>query len=145
MNLPWTYEIKAEPEGGWFIKVKELDGCMSQGVTLIHAYSMIRDAMIGWLESELEANAYVPEPDEDALYHVPWLPTGYFSSRTRKGTKKGHLVTAYDSVSEQSFVTIMYLDEIGLWWHDGKVKRNWISVVAFAPLPKPFSLPGGET
>ncbi len=60
MGLPYTRELIPEPEGGWFIRVKELPGCMSQGDTVEEAIEMISDAMEAWLSSELRAGAKIP-------------------------------------------------------------------------------------
>ena len=36
LSLPYTIELKHDAEDGWFVRVKELPGCMSQGLSLIH-------------------------------------------------------------------------------------------------------------
>ncbi len=54
MNLPYTIELTPEPEGGWFVCVRELPGCMSTGDTPEEAMEMIREAMRLWLEVSLE-------------------------------------------------------------------------------------------
>lgn len=67
LKLPYTIELKPEPAGGWFVAVKELPGCMSQGDTPAEAIAMIQDAMRGWLAVALEDGETIPEPwaDED--------------------------------------------------------------------------------
>jgi antitoxin HicB len=55
MNLPYTIELQHDPEEGWFVKVRELRGCMSQGDTPEEALAMIQEAMELWLEVALEA------------------------------------------------------------------------------------------
>jgi len=62
LKLPYTRELVPEPEGGWFIRIKELPGCMSQGDTQIEALSMIEDAMAGWISAELSAGKSIPIP-----------------------------------------------------------------------------------
>ena len=37
-------------DGGWFVRVKELPGCMSEADTLDEALANIREAMQLWLE-----------------------------------------------------------------------------------------------
>ena len=54
LGLPYTIELVPEPEGGWFVSVRELPGCMSQGDTPDEALEMIRDAMRAWIEVALE-------------------------------------------------------------------------------------------
>ncbi len=62
MNLPYRIELQRDPEGGWFVQVKELPGCMSQGETPEEAIAMIQDAMRGWIEVSLEDGDPIPEP-----------------------------------------------------------------------------------
>jgi antitoxin HicB len=68
MSLPYTREIVREPDGKWFVQIKELPGCVSQGDTLEEALRMIEDAMRGWLEVELEDGASIPEPRDEEEY-----------------------------------------------------------------------------
>ncbi len=68
LKLPYTIEFTPDSEQGWFVRIKELRGCMSQGETLQEAYEMIQDAMRGWLEIALEDNISIPEPVPDEAY-----------------------------------------------------------------------------
>lgn len=63
MKLPYTIEYTPEPEGGWFVRIKELPGCMSQGDTRAEAKRMIMDAMRVWLEVSLEDGDDIQEPE----------------------------------------------------------------------------------
>ena len=65
LGLPYTRELIPEPEGGWFVRIKELPGCMSQGDTPEEAMDMIEDAMTGWLETALAHGQAIPEPRHD--------------------------------------------------------------------------------
>jgi len=47
MKLPYTRELIPEGEGGWFVRIKDLLNCMSQGHTQAVAMRMIDDAMRG--------------------------------------------------------------------------------------------------
>ena len=62
MNLPYTIELQRDPEEGWFVQVKELRGCMSQGETAEQAIAMIQEAMELWLEVALVDGLSIPEP-----------------------------------------------------------------------------------
>ena len=64
LDLPYTIELIPEPEGGWFVSIKELPGCMSEGDTPEEAIEMIQDAMRGWIEISLEDGDPIPEPRE---------------------------------------------------------------------------------
>jgi antitoxin HicB len=68
LNLPYTYEMILDPDHAWFIRVKELPGCMSQGDTPEEAIEMIRDAMRGWIGVALEDGIPVPEPRPEEDY-----------------------------------------------------------------------------
>ncbi len=68
LSLPYTRELIPEPEGGWFIKIKELPGCMSQGDTPEEALGMIEDAMRCWLQVSLDDGDPIPEPRPDEEY-----------------------------------------------------------------------------
>ncbi|MEW6504842.1 MAG: type II toxin-antitoxin system HicB family antitoxin [Chloroflexota bacterium] len=68
MNLPDTRELIPEPEGGWFVRIKELPGCMSQSETPEEAMQMIEDVMHGWLEVELKRGSPIPEPRPEEEY-----------------------------------------------------------------------------
>jgi antitoxin HicB len=61
-NLPYTIEITPDDEV-FFIKIKELPGCISQGDTIQEALDMIDDAMNCWLEAALEDVNTIPLPE----------------------------------------------------------------------------------
>ena len=62
LSLPYTIELIREPEGGWFVRVRELPGCMSAGDTPDEAIEMIQDAMRLWIQTALEDGDPIPEP-----------------------------------------------------------------------------------
>ncbi len=78
LSLPYTRELIPEDNGGWFVRIKELPNCMSQGETPEEAIRMIDDAMLGWLEVELKEGEPIPEPREDEDY------SGKFNTRVPK-------------------------------------------------------------
>jgi antitoxin HicB len=64
MSLPYTIEvIPDKEEGGWFIKVKELRGCMTQADRWEDVLPMIEEAKKLWLEVSLERGHSIPEPE----------------------------------------------------------------------------------
>lgn len=67
LGLPYTIELQHDEEG-WFARVKELPGCMSQGDTAEEAAAMIQDAMRSWLEVALEDGVPIPEPRPEEEY-----------------------------------------------------------------------------
>lgn len=62
MALPYTIEIVPD-ENGFFVRVRELEGCMSVGATKAEALEMIEDAMREWLHIAIEVNLDIPLPE----------------------------------------------------------------------------------
>lgn len=62
MNLPYTVELTPD-DGGFFVKVKELDGCMSVGATRVEALAMIDDALRAWLTVAIDDGLDIPLPE----------------------------------------------------------------------------------
>lgn len=62
-----SIQIKQD-EGGFFVSIPDLPGCMSQGETLEEAYAMIMDAKTAWIEAALKNDEQIPEPTEDKKY-----------------------------------------------------------------------------
>jgi antitoxin HicB len=62
MTLPYTTEIVPD-ENGFFIRVKEFEGCMSVGTTKVEALEMIEDAMREWLHVAIENGLEIPLPE----------------------------------------------------------------------------------
>ena len=65
MELPYNYIIQPiEDESGkyYYARVLELDGCQSDGDTFDEAYSNLREAMRGYLETKIENGIKIPIP-----------------------------------------------------------------------------------
>ena len=65
LNLPYNIIIKHISDGSgdyYFASVLEFEGCMSDGETPEEAYTNIRDAMAGWIETKLESGFIPPTP-----------------------------------------------------------------------------------
>lgn len=63
INLPYTIQTVKNNDGTYFISVKELAGCMSEGDSLEEAYKMIREAMAAWMEVALAEKRDIPLPE----------------------------------------------------------------------------------
>ncbi|MCA1598361.1 MAG: type II toxin-antitoxin system HicB family antitoxin [Chloroflexi bacterium] len=61
MALPYRIEL-VPGDGGWFVAIPDLPGCMSQGRTPDEALQMIREAQELWLEGALAKGVSIPEP-----------------------------------------------------------------------------------
>ncbi len=71
LKLPYTIEvIRDEWDGfaGYFARVVELPGCMTQGDTFEELGEMIEDAMRGWIETALADGQEIPEPRAEERY-----------------------------------------------------------------------------
>jgi antitoxin HicB len=64
MTLPYRIEL-APDEGGWFVSIPDLPGCLSQGFTPEEALEMIRDAQRLWIQVALEDGLVIPLPRDD--------------------------------------------------------------------------------
>ena len=64
MGLPYTIEVKHDPESewSWFARIAELPGCMTEAPTFEELGPMIEDAMRSWIEVGLEHGDPIPEP-----------------------------------------------------------------------------------
>lgn len=62
MSLPYTLILSDDGQGGWFIQVAEIKGCVSGGDTKEEALEMIEDAKYVWFEVALEHGDGIPEP-----------------------------------------------------------------------------------
>lgn len=108
LNLPYTRELIPEPEGGWFVRIKELPGCMSQGDTPEEAMAMIKDAMQGWLEVALEHGQTIPEPRMDEDY------SGKFVVRVPKSMHRKLVEQAdQDGVSLNQWIVAAIAESLG--------------------------------
>lgn len=62
LALPYTIELTPAPEGGWFIEISVLRGCMTVGDTREEALAMLDEAKTLWLETALAHGIPIPEP-----------------------------------------------------------------------------------
>ena len=68
LALPYTIEVIHDPSGeaaGWFARVVELPGCMTQADHGDELAEMVQDAMCAWLGTALAAGIPVPEARRD--------------------------------------------------------------------------------
>lgn len=108
LDLPYTIELRNTPGEGWFVRVKELPGCMSQGETAEEALAMIQDAMRGWLEVALEHGDPIPEPRPEEEY------SGKFVVRVPRSLHR-ELVAAADleGVSLNQYINTVLAQAVG--------------------------------
>lgn len=110
MALPYTIELVKDPdEPDWFVRVKELSGCMSQGATPDEAISMIREAQELWLEGMLEMGRPIPEPAEPFPDYSGKFVVRVPQSLHRKLAEQAE----QDGVSLNAFVTAALAEAVG--------------------------------
>ena len=109
LGLPYTRELIPDPSGVWFVRIKELPGCMSQGKTQEEAMRMIEDAMRGWIEVSLEDGDAIPEPRPEEDF------SGKFVVRLSKTLHRQLSETAdKEGVSLNTFCTAALAKEVGM-------------------------------
>jgi antitoxin HicB len=102
MNLPYTIELRGDPKSGWFVRVKELPGCISQGETPEEALAMIRDAMQVWFEIGLEEGDTIPEPRPEESYSgkfVVRVPRSLHRALVEEADREGVSLNQYINVA----------------------------------------------
>ena len=102
MSLPYTIELRREPDEGWYVQVKELRGCMSQGETREEALAMIQEAMEAWLEVALEDKLPIPEPKMEEDYSgkfVVRVPRSLHQELVESAAREGVSLNQYINVA----------------------------------------------
>jgi antitoxin HicB len=62
LTLKYPVSIEEAPEGGYFVQIKDLPGCFSQGETMEETLENIEDARRLWMESMFEDCNEIPLP-----------------------------------------------------------------------------------
>ena len=73
LGLKYPVQIAEQAEGGYFAKVLDLPGCMSQGETVEQALAAIAQARKLWLEEAYESGLEIPLPTEEKMYSGKFL------------------------------------------------------------------------
>jgi len=68
IQQPWTIEIHPYSDGGYFARVVELPGCMTEGATKQDVLEMIEDATAEWLAVAVEQGLSIRKPMGDHEY-----------------------------------------------------------------------------
>ncbi len=108
-SLPYTIELRNTPDEGWFARVKELPGCMSQGETAEDAIANIQEAMHLWLEVSLEQGDAIPEPRMEEAY------SGKFVVRVPRSLHRDLAETAErEGVSLNQYINSALAQSVGV-------------------------------
>jgi antitoxin HicB len=62
LSLKYPISLEEAPEGGYFIQIKDLPGCFSQGETIEESLENIDEARKLWIESMYEDGNQIPLP-----------------------------------------------------------------------------------
>jgi predicted RNase H-like HicB family nuclease len=101
MKLPYNYIVKpiSDESGSYFhASVLELDGCQSTGDTFEEAFSCLREAMEGWIETKLANGFSVPAPldiDKFSGKFVVRLPKTLHARLAIEAEKEGVSLNQY--------------------------------------------------
>jgi len=98
MKLPYTIKLVPEGDGTYYVSVEELPGCASMGDTVEEASRMIKEAMEGWLESNIERGLEIPLPKIMREYSgkfVLRLPVCLHEKLAREAEKEGVSLNQY--------------------------------------------------
>ncbi len=107
-SLPYTIELRNTSGEGWFARVKELSGCMSQGATAEETIANIREAMHLWLEVSLEQGDAIPEPRAEEEY------SGKFVIRLPRSLHRALAETAnQEGVSLNQYISTALAQSVG--------------------------------
>ena len=68
LHQPWTIEIRPYSDGGYFARVVELRGCMTEADTQLEALQQLEEAQAEWLTAALEAGDPIPKPSGDSEF-----------------------------------------------------------------------------
>jgi antitoxin HicB len=111
LALPYTIEVvhdKTEEWDGWFAKVVELPGCMTQAERFDEVPGMIADAMRAWIEAAMEQGLPIPEPRASGKF------SGKFVVRVPKALHRELAVAAErEGVSLNAFVSTTLAKAVG--------------------------------
>jgi len=111
LSLPYTIEIVRDETGsysGWYARVIELPGCMTQANTFEELGTMIEEAMRGWLEVAIEDGYPIPIPRPEEDY------SGKFVVRVPKSLHRELVDNAErDGVSLNAYINMALSKSVG--------------------------------
>ena len=111
LQLPYTIEVvrdEVDDVVGWFARVVELPGCMTQADTFDEVDEMVEDARRAWIETSLVRGIEIPTPQARETY------SGKFVVRMPRSLHKGLVDAAsQDGVSLNTFVNVALARVIG--------------------------------
>ncbi len=110
LAMPYTIEVvrdESQEYSGWFARVIELPGCMTQADTFEELGGMIEDAMRVWIEAALEDGQTIPEPRPIEDYSgkfVVRLPKSLHRQLAERAQREGVSLNALVSIALAQYV-----------------------------------------
>ena len=105
LELPYTIEVlkdEGENYSGWFARVVELPGCMTQADTFAELSEMIEEAMALWIETALEDGETIPLPrsvDDFSGRFVIRIPKSLHKELVEMAEREGVSLNTYVNVA----------------------------------------------
>lgn len=132
LKLPYTIEIRydqGENYSGWFGRVVEWPGCMTQADNFAELGELIHDAMRAWIETALEEGQDIPGPRPVEQF------SGKFIVRVPKSLHRELIEAAdRDGVSLNAFANVALAKAVG-------VKSTELSAASHPADRKPVRYP----
>jgi len=101
LNLKYPVQIVECDEGGYFVKIPDLPGCLSQGETVKEALKNIKEAKELWLETAFEDKAEIPLPADERDYSgkfIVRLPASLHERLALSAEREGVSLNQYVAV-----------------------------------------------
>ena len=105
LALPYTIEVQkdeGENYSGWFARVVELPGCMTQADTFAELSEMVQEAMALWIETALEDGETIPLPrsvDDFSGRFVIRIPKSLHKELVEMAEREGVSLNTYVNVA----------------------------------------------
>ncbi|HEX2294560.1 MAG TPA: type II toxin-antitoxin system HicB family antitoxin [Actinomycetota bacterium] len=127
LRQPWTIEIRPYSDGGYFARVVELRGCMTEADTQLEALQQLEEAQAEWLAAAVETGDPIPKPSGDSEFSgkifvrtSPHLHRMVSEAALREG------VSMSQWVSEVLSRAVSY-QEVRLWWERGDAVKDLLA------------------
>lgn len=140
MSLPYSIKIIPQEEGGYFAKVEELRGCMTQGDSLEETLRNIEDAKRGWLTVAIKKGIEIPLPEETKEYSGKFLirVPKYIHERLaiqakKEGISLNHLIVSL--LSERITIKEIKTEvQTAIWEMKNKTEADYKLLTELSPI-----------
>lgn len=99
MKLPYRMNLAYDDESeAWIVRYPDLPGCIAHGATPEEAIAEGEEAKVLWIESALDENQNVPEPQAEPIYSgklVLRLPKSLHEAAVESADREGISLNSY--------------------------------------------------